>query len=156
MCMKRINGAICCDPRSGIDKYSPTNERKNRVKNTRWRSHRVFFTRFFLEFGVNIWNSAERSSAYCHYSLFFGRHNQQWWIRANIQHFSQYCGAEKRGIMFNSTSKAYCPTLHGQYRPLRPDMIWMNIAFALEEELGNFSYDEIQSVRVYFLIHDSS
>ena len=37
-------GAICCDPRSGIDKYSPTNERKNRV----------FFTRFFLEFGVNI------------------------------------------------------------------------------------------------------
>ena len=47
-------GAICCDPRSGIDKYSPTNERKNRVKNTRWQSHRVFFTRFFLEFGVNI------------------------------------------------------------------------------------------------------
>ena len=76
-------GAICCDPRSGIDKYSPTNERKNRVKNTRWRSHRVFFTRFFLEFGVNIWNSAERSSAYCHYSSFFVRHNQQWWIPAN-------------------------------------------------------------------------
>ena len=94
-------GAICCDPRSGSDKYSPTNERKNRVKNTRWRSHRVFFTRFFLEFGVNIWNSAERSSAYCHYSSFFGRHNQQWWIPANIQHFSQYCGAEKRGIMVN-------------------------------------------------------
>ena len=47
-------GAICCDPRSGINKYSPTNERKNRVKNTRWRSYRVFFTRFFLEFGVNI------------------------------------------------------------------------------------------------------
>jgi len=96
-----MSDAICCDLRSGIDQYSTTNERKNRVKNTRWRSHRVFFTRFFLEFGVNIWNSAERSSAYCHYSSFFGRHNQQWWIRANIQHFSQYCGTEKRGIMGN-------------------------------------------------------
>ena len=30
---------------------SLTNETKNRVKNTRWRSHRVFFTRFFVEFG---------------------------------------------------------------------------------------------------------
>ena len=96
---RTVGGIICCDPRSGIDKYSPTNERKNRVKNTRWRSHRVFFTRFFLEFGVNIWNSAERSSAYCHYSSFFGHHNQQWWIRANIQQFFQYCGAKKRGIM---------------------------------------------------------
>ena len=69
-------GTICCDPRSGINKYSPTNERKIRVKNPRWRSHRGFFTRIFLEFGVNIWDSAERSSAYCHYSMFFGRHNQ--------------------------------------------------------------------------------
>ena len=24
-----VIGAICCDPRSGVDKYSPTNERKN-------------------------------------------------------------------------------------------------------------------------------
>ena len=31
----------------------------------------MFFTRIFLEFGVNIGNSAERSSAYCHYSMFF-------------------------------------------------------------------------------------
>ena len=30
---------------------SLTNETKNRVKNTRWQSHRVFFTRFFVEFG---------------------------------------------------------------------------------------------------------
>ena len=27
-----------------------------------------------LEFEMNIWDSAERSSAYCHYSMFFGRH----------------------------------------------------------------------------------
>ena len=38
----RFIGAICCDPRSGIDKYSPTNKKKKRVKNTRWRSHSVF------------------------------------------------------------------------------------------------------------------
>ena len=36
----------------------------------------MFFKRIFLEFGVNIGNSAERSSGYCHYSMFFGRHNQ--------------------------------------------------------------------------------
>ena len=45
------------------------------MKNPRWRSHRGFFTRIFLEFWVNIMWSAERSSAYCHYSSFFGRHH---------------------------------------------------------------------------------
>ena len=52
-----------------------TNKRKIRVKNPRWQSHQGFFTRIFLEFGVNIWDSAEWSSEYCHYSLLFGRHN---------------------------------------------------------------------------------
>ena len=47
-----------------IHKYS----RKTREKSE-------FFKRIFLEFFVNIMCSAERSSAYCHYSLFFGRHH---------------------------------------------------------------------------------
>ena len=40
------------------------------------RDHQMFFMRIFLEFWVNIGNLAEQSSAYCHYSRFFGRHNQ--------------------------------------------------------------------------------
>ena len=46
-------GAICCDPRSGIDKYSPINERKNRVKHKVAKPPSVFhevFSRVWSEY----------------------------------------------------------------------------------------------------------
>ena len=91
---------------------------------------------------VNILCSAEQSSAYCHYSSFFGRHNQQWWIRANIQHFFQYCGAEKRGIMQHFRQK----TPHFALRTSRA--LRQNIALVPS---GNSVYDENNSWRPVLL-----
>ena len=59
-CDLRNFGTICRDPRSGS-----INIHEKREKNPR----------IFLEFWVNIMWSAERSSAYCHYSSFYGRHH---------------------------------------------------------------------------------
>ena len=139
-------GTICCDPRSGINKYSPTNERKIRVKNPRWRSHRGFFTRIFLEFGVNIWDSAERSSAYCHYSMFFGRHNQYpslvmntvkystlflvlWrrktWNNANMSCFAQWTLQYSIRITFGANSElSITGAWPGDERSQRPRYNW--------------------------------
>ena len=57
------------------------------MENPRGRSPRGFSTRIFPEFGVNILCSAEQSSAYCHYSSFFGRHNHSIFTpRGNIEY----------------------------------------------------------------------
>ena len=58
-----------------IHKYSRQTREKPEWKTRGGAAPEDFPQGFFLEFGVNILCSAEQSSAYCHYSSFFGRHN---------------------------------------------------------------------------------